>query len=133
MNDPGSALQAPPPRYLLESDSSDEEGQGEYADSSSRRRTQPQPVAEARIEWTIERARDNVSEMVIGIGQAGRYLKRKMGQGADAMKVLHGSAQVGTGSLKEGCLLVLLDDAEGEDAWTIAKSVSAIASGLETW
>ena len=82
MNDPLSSLTVPPPRYLLESDSSDEEGQGLYSSSSTRPRKSP-PVPSVSIQWEDASAQgsstSNAGEILVGVGQAGRYLTRKTG------------------------------------------------------
>jgi hypothetical protein len=111
MLDPLSALSAPPPRYLLESDSSDEEGQGVYGDSSTRApklRTTAPPV---RVQWLDGKAA--YTSAVVGIGQAGRYLQRRAGARLAAL-TLEGSA--GTGfALPGGGLLLVLEDGECAD------------------
>jgi len=79
MNDPLSPLTAPPPRYLLESDSSDEEGQGFYPSSSSKA-PRDLPTISVNLEFDdTNQAGQLVDETFIGIGQAGRYIIRKAG------------------------------------------------------
>jgi hypothetical protein len=134
MNDPvSSALQAPPPRYLLESDSSDEEGQGEYAASSSRRTKRPAVTPNITGEW-VDTAKAGVKEVIIGLGQAGRYLRRKIGtkkggQIKPAVRVLAGQEELGLGTVHDGVLVLALDDAEGEESWSIARELCKIIKG----
>jgi hypothetical protein len=76
MNDPLSSLHAPPPRYLLESDSSDEEGQGAYPETSRR---PPRPTASLNPSIELNLNFSEVKCAVVGVGQAGLYLIRKAG------------------------------------------------------
>jgi hypothetical protein len=123
MNDPGSAISAPPPRYLLESDSSDEEGQGEYAASSSRRAAaRSKPSISTKIVWVSGGNKGDGNEVVIGLGQAGRYLRRKVGGGSEVVvRVLMGDGEVGSGLIVDGVLVLGMEDAEGETAWKLAE------------
>lgn len=130
MNDPTSSISAPPPRYLLESDSSDEEGQGAYgaSSSSSLRQTDrfPPSSTSVRIQW-IGNAKDaNATACVLGIGQAGRYILRKAGTGRsrDDVKIILGDAEIGKGwMVGQTLLLVINDDMSGETAWEISKAL----------
>ena len=128
MNDPTAVISAPPPRYLLESDSSDEEGQGEYAASSSRRGARSKSSPEVRINWEGAEAQKGLKEVVIGIGQSGRYLRRKTGgKGSEkaAVTLTLGGEEVGRGWVIEGMVLMLLEEAEGDEAWRIVEKVTA--------
>lgn len=132
MNDPLFASQAPPPRYLLESDSSDEEGQGEYpyrtpTSSSSRSRIaapEPEPIIE--ISWESgEKTVSEASNVLIGIGQSGRYIARKLGRSKEkaALRIGRGAEQVGKGWILQKSLLVQIEEADGGAAWAIANAL----------
>lgn len=124
MNDPGSAILAPPPRYLLESDSSDEEGQGEYAASSSRRITQIRTAPQVKLDYGSKSAPSGIHDVVIGIGLTGRYLKRKScGKGEAVLRVLVDEEEVGSGWIVDESFLLVLEDHEGEVAWKVAEKV----------
>jgi hypothetical protein len=127
MNDPTAAISAPPPRYLLESDSSDEEGQGEYAASSSRRAERAKATQEVRVDWEDAEAQKGLKEVVIGVGQSGRYLRRKIdskGSEKAAVKLTLGEEEVGRGWAMDGVLLMALEEAEGDEAWRIVEKVT---------
>jgi hypothetical protein len=129
MNDPSSAFNAPPPRYLLESDSSDEEGQGGYpGGSTSHGGRQGKASTKAHsvrvVGSTVQRA---VPEAVVGVGQAGRYLFRKLGlthsaQEAQATVELDGG-KCGTIAYVNGAALICLEEQDGEEAWAVGKGL----------
>lgn len=129
MNDPISPLTAKPPRYLLESDSSDEEGQGAYASSS---RTKP-PVAQPTISWDPsdgDAHGQEVDEVVIGVGQAGKYIAKKAGLAGngDLGLVLHGARGkrvVARAWRSESGWIASAEEAQGEQAWTVAQALTA--------
>jgi hypothetical protein len=117
MLDPLSPHDLPPPRYLLESDSSDEEGQGYYPHQASSSR---QLVERRSVDLTIKATLQDFESAIIGIGQAGRYLARKAGvtgvQGGSQGTVLEvraGEEVVGKGYELGKELLLVLDDDEG--------------------
>jgi hypothetical protein len=80
MEDPLSAVHDRPHRYLLDSDSEDEEGQGLYSPSASG----PSRISKLHIS-SPPSAQVSISsngpfeEVVLGIGQAGKYICRKFG------------------------------------------------------
>ncbi|OCF38164.1 hypothetical protein I316_00388 [Kwoniella heveanensis BCC8398] len=147
MNDPLSPLVVPPPRYLLESDSSDEEGQGEYPhphpEQSSSRRQPPRPKIRVKRSIAFIDARaaagsasafasasasteDEREEVVIGLNQVGRYLLKITGsQGSQAQGEIKVDADVigSTRTLTEGATLVSLDESDlsGEEPWDIVR------------
>ena len=127
MNDPSSAFNAPPPRYLLESDSSDEEGQGGYPGASgsngrlSGKRAAP-PAELARVEaWTSGRA---VAEVIIGVGQAGRFSQRKFGlTGTNGARIMLGENKVGEVIEKGGVAVISVEEQDGEQAWGLVRGL----------
>ena len=134
MNDPSAAFYAPPPRYLLESDSSDEEGQGDYAGShphhaigSSSKST---PLAAAVAGWDSSKA---ISHAIVGVGQAGRYLYRKFGlSGQDGAEVQLNKRPAGIIVLKAGCAVISLEEQDGAEAWAVLRAlVDAVTA--EKW
>lgn len=122
MNDPTTSLNAPPPRYLLESDSEDEEGQGIYPGSGPSRpriRVTRQPVA---VHWDGQKkSYDNV---VIGVGQTGKYLLRKTGAQEDKMRIQRGGEVLGQGFEIGSGLLLHVMEVENDGIWEIAKAIS---------
>ncbi|WVR00220.1 hypothetical protein IAU59_007362 [Kwoniella sp. CBS 9459] len=149
MNDPLSPLVAPPPRYLLESDSSDEEGQGEYPHlehGSSR----PRPKVRTRRHITLdvnarsgEGSAGEDEEVFVGLGQVGRYLSKitgttsagSRGSSSGSQSDVYGQIKVdddvigrimiigndtGSGS---GSKLVSLEESDlsGEEVWEVVK------------
>ncbi|WVF73039.1 hypothetical protein IAT40_007857 [Kwoniella sp. CBS 6097] len=140
MNDPLSPLVAPPPRYLLESDSSDEEGQGEYPhpdhqhqhqqQGSSRNRPKPKLRIKRDIALDVaDAAVDEDGQVFIGMSQAGRYLKKITGTGTSSNS---GSANQVQGEIK-------VDDVVIGSIWAIGKAVRVVSldesdlSGEEVW
>ena len=119
MNDPLSPFDVPPPRYLLESDSSDEEGQGIYGAGSSKPRrpaVSPSITVEHAVQADLGGAGE-VREVVLGVGQAGKYLLRKFLASSSTpatLVVRLDSTVVGRG-YKVGGALVLSVDAKLED------------------
>lgn len=133
MNDHLAALNAPPPRYLLESDSSDEEGQGAYPGSST-----PKPkisIDTPPVEVSVIRGTGNeeVRDLVLALGQAGKYLKKHLGVSGSAVgqeevgKVVVGGRQAGQGwKVGEG-LVFSVNEANlpHEAVWEIAQKLLA--------
>ncbi len=155
--DPTQAINAPPPRYLLESDSSDEEGQGIYPSNSTSgpgptsSRQKPDPKSGSTptpcsIEYkgpipssssSLGDINDDV-DLLLGVGQAGRYLLRLAGGLREeedvAFEVVYGGVSVGRGyrltstnsSSSEGISLVIVVDDHGvpaEGLHTIAETL----------
>lgn len=120
MEDPLSSLHDRPHRYLLESDSSDEEGQGLYGgigpESASGPSTKPKirTTSSDTVVITIngdEGRWATATEILVGLGQAGRFLSRKFGlKGTPDVEVKMGSVVVGSGWTLGTRLVLALDD-----------------------
>ena len=126
MNDPLSPLTVPPPRYLLESDSSDEEGQGSYLTSPSRR-TQNIETPRVTHNWTSPSA-DIFDAVILGTGQPGRYLTRRYGLDSrpSDLEVSLSGLPIGRGWKVEKDLVVALQDEldqPSSSVWECAKSL----------
>ncbi|OCF77196.1 hypothetical protein I204_01181 [Kwoniella mangroviensis CBS 8886] len=126
MNDPLSPLTVPPPRYLLESDSSDEEGQGTYPGAAPGPSTKPKIRINDGIQVNITGLGGEVDEVVVGLGQAGRYiLKGVQGEKIGGIKI--GIKNVG-GVTKVGKnTVVSIEESElgGDECWEVVKSLVA--------
>lgn len=154
MNDPTSSFNLPPPRYLLESDSSDEEGQGDYsgapranplAGTSGSPASKPLRLADVRCQGLQSPGNAGYAEVVVAVGQAGRYALRKLGMGkghGHGHEQGHGQGRVvipAVGGAKDervgaaydvqrkegqsGALLIVVEEQEGERAWAAAKGL----------
>ncbi|ODO05696.1 hypothetical protein I350_04756 [Cryptococcus amylolentus CBS 6273] len=124
MNDPLSALSAPPPRYLLESDSSDEEGQGAYPGSAPASRPKIQPD-QPPVTVTLPTS-GTVEGAVVAIGQAGRFLLKHLPGPTGSEGVIKiGDDKVGVIRAFENELVVLVDDGDlsHENVWAIANKL----------
>ncbi|WVN84993.1 uncharacterized protein L203_100130 [Cryptococcus depauperatus CBS 7841] len=129
MNDPLFSLAAPPPRYRLESDSSDEEGEGIYpggclaGEEKVRRRSR---IVSVRLD-----AGGGRHQVVVGVGQAGRYLVKHMRRVDRVGDVTVDGREVGwvyrlgaAGAVDE-CLVVWVD-VDGLDhgsVWRVAEEM----------
>ena len=123
MEDPLSAVHDRPHRYLLDSDSEDEEGQGIYSPSTSgpSRLSNLHITSPASAPVTIS-SPGPFEEVILGIGQAGKYLSRKFG--ADGkVEVKVGEEVVGTGGVVGGRLVLGVDDEQVEDLHSLATSL----------
>jgi hypothetical protein len=123
MEDPLSAVHDRPHRYLLDSDSEDEEGQGLYSPSASG----PSRISKLHIS-SPPSAQVSISsngpfeEVILGIGQAGKYLSRKFGtDGKVVVKV--GDEVVGSGGALGGRLVLAINDEMVEDLYSLATSL----------
>jgi hypothetical protein len=123
MEDPLSAVHDRPHRYLLDSDSEDEEGQGLYSPSASG----PSRISKLHIS-SPPSAQVSISlngpfeEVILGIGQAGKYLCRKFG--ADGKVVIKvGDEVVGSGGAVGGRLVLGINDEQVEDSHSLASSL----------
>ncbi|KLT45795.1 hypothetical protein CC85DRAFT_282425 [Cutaneotrichosporon oleaginosum] len=126
MYDPTSPLTAPPSRYRIESDSSDEEGEGAYP--SSTRPSRPSPSAAVQIVLLpIDPANPNplsaTGAAVIGIGQAGKFLLRLV-SGRPIFRVEVGNRPAGMGIAVDGGVVVALQDGPAEAAANIVTEVA---------
>lgn len=118
MNDPTATLFAPVPRYLLESDSEDEsEITSGAGPSRPKIQVQAQPYF---IRGLDDRSFDQV---IIGVGQAGRYLSRKLGPSSSSIKVERGDEVVGEGSVMEGVLSLSVKELDHPHIWDLAKAL----------
>jgi len=123
MDDPTISLNAPPPRYLLESDSEDEEGQGVYGSSGSGP-SRPKirlPKETVSVQWTD--SKEDYSHIILGVGQAGAWIRRKVGNGEGVLKVQRGEEALGMGTQVEGVLVVDVKDVDNESVWDVAESL----------
>ena len=128
MNDPVASISAPPPRYLLESDSSDEEGQGYYAGAAGGPSSRPKIRQTTSADISIEGipASRSYDCVVVGTSQAGRYIAKKAGKGHEdpTIKVKSSNGLLGRGwELNYKEVLLALDDVENEDVWTVSKAL----------
>jgi len=124
MEDPLSSVHDRPHRYLLDSDSEDEEGQGIYytesGPSSSRlskikiSTASPEPI-------TISGTHESYDEIILGIGQAGKYLLRKLG--GEVVEVKVGDEVVGSGGVEGGRLVLWVDDGLVGDIHSLAEDL----------
>ncbi|KAL7418369.1 hypothetical protein Q5752_006827 [Cryptotrichosporon argae] len=119
--DPLSPLTAPPPRYLLESDSSDEEGQGQYP-SSSRSRAAP-VVHKAEV---VPLAPLEAQHVVVAVGQLGRYLLRRVSIGRKVLDVTVDGKCIGSGFDSEDAVLVLVNEGSNDTTFDIAKTLLSL-------
>lgn len=128
MNDPVSSISAPPPRYLLESDSSDEEGQGYYAGAAGGPSSRPKIRQTSSADISVESvsASSSYNSVIVGTGQAGRYIAKKAGHRHEdsTIKVKSSNGLLGQGwELSDNELLLALDDVENENVWTVSKAL----------
>lgn len=134
MFDPTSPLTAPPPRYLLESDSSDEEGQGAYPSTSHR----PARAAHRVSVRLLSAPSDPLAEPspspsnafltgagIVGIGQAGKYLLRRAG-GRPILELAVDGKRQGTGVAMDGGVVVAVQDGAAEAAYDIVSQLAGI-------
>jgi hypothetical protein len=129
MIDPLSTIAAPPPRYLLESDSSDEEGQGAYAGGSVPKIRTAAP--EISVRWT-DAVPGSLTGAVVGVGQAGKYLARRAGARMALLVVEIGGTTVGTGfAFGEDGILVVLEEMEKGAFEVVETLVGAVKA--ESW
>lgn len=137
MLDPISSLKAPPPRYLLESDSSDEEGQGAYGASAAHtsRAVPPAPVVSVSpVPGASGTSPLKVASAVVAIGQAGAYLLRRASSARPLLSVTVDSGRAGTVfSLDSGAALIALNELDnGDAAYAVVEAVLG-AVGAESW
>jgi len=123
MNDPTTSINVPPPRYLLESDSEDEEGQGIYGSSGSGPSRPKIAVArdDVSVHWTD--AKIDYEHVVLGTGQAGAWIRRKVGNGEGVLKVQRGEEGLGIGMQLEGILVVDIKEVDNESVWGLATAL----------
>jgi hypothetical protein len=140
MLDPLSPLNVPPPRYLLESDSSDEEGQGVYPSGSRPRIVVPSPVVRV---YTAQPGSETLyDEVIVGVGQAGRYLLKKAGVKAKGgregllVELDEDRRRIGEGYVMGAgsrMLLINLDETVGhESTWRITEEICRVVKA-KSW
>lgn len=118
MLDPTSTVSAPPPRYLLESDSSDEEGQGQYGAEGVRAPKLRVSAPEVSLRPLGEfKPPLQVSSAIVGVGQAGSYLLRSTGgRSKPAFSIEADGERLGTAvRLEDGELLFAVKDGKDWD------------------
>lgn len=135
MFDPTSTVSAPPPRYLLESDSSDEEGQGQYGGASGGVRAPKLRVSAPEIALRPLGAGFapplQVQSAVVGVGQAGSYLLRSTGGRAKPLfSIEAGGDRLGTAVQTEDGLLVAVKD--GKD-WDVVRKLLDNVQASKWW
>ena len=136
MEDPLSAVHDRPHRYLLESDSSDEEGQGLYTTHESGPSKSKSPTALSVNEIEFTGSWDAYDEVILGVAQAGRYLSKtfsgsKAGKGDVEIKA--GGTALGNGRGVGKRLLLAVDEQGLETSLhTIARALVNKAGG-KSW
>ncbi|WWC71948.1 uncharacterized protein I206_105907 [Kwoniella pini CBS 10737] len=127
MNDPLSSLTAPPPRYLLESDSSDEEGQGNYPNYNEGESSKPKIRLNNDLQVSIDGIDgQELNEVITGIGQSGKCTTRlthaqrignvKIGQKITGHVYRSRSEKISIISLEES-------DLNHEEIWELIKAL----------
>lgn len=119
-------MDPPPPRYQIESDSSDEEGHGVYPSSGAGAK----PTAEYNITITAKQVSEPAC-VVVGIGQAGRYFMRRV-RGERIMDIVVDGNPEGAAMWVEGAVFVLLVEVDAAVAFEVARRVTA-ALGAKQW
>ncbi|BEJ17972.1 hypothetical protein CspHIS471_0702490 [Cutaneotrichosporon sp. HIS471] len=128
MYDPTSPLTGPPPRYRIESDSSDEEGQGAYP-TTSHRASAPPPGVNIRllpVDPSNPQPLSGSGAVVVGIGQAGKFLLRRA-VGRPIFQVQVGGQPAGMGVSVDGGVVVALQD--GLEAHEVVKQLAEVVKG----
>ncbi|WVO12538.1 hypothetical protein L204_100138 [Cryptococcus depauperatus] len=129
MNDPLFSLAAPPPRYRLESDASDEEGEGIYPGGClAGREKARRRIVSVRLDVGGGDAGGGRHHVVVGVGQAGRYLVKHMRRVDRVGDVTVDGREMGwvyrLGAV-DGCLVVWVD-VDGLDhgsVWRVAEEM----------
>lgn len=111
MQDPLTSLNIAPPRYTFDSDSEDEDDAVQGSKASSSRSI---PV---ELKFMEKRP---FKEVVIGVGQAGRYLQRHV-RGGDVILEISAGSDLARGVLVGETLIIIVEEAEGVMAHTLAK------------
>lgn len=133
MFDPTSPLTVPPPRYLLESDSSDEEGQGAYPSNSHRPARPFQQVVVRLLTPPSDPLADPSDSPlpslsgagIVGVGQAGKYLLRRA-PGRSVLEVTVDGKRQGRGVAIDGGVVVAVQDGAAEAAFEIVKQLAVL-------
>lgn len=133
MIDPLSPLTAPPPRYLLESDSSDEEGQGVYGGHHASR-TSPAPGPRVQVLPLGDDPLPAVDSVVVGVGQAGKYLLRRAGARQAVLEVELDGHRLGAAFVVPGGLFIGLHDADkGDAAFSVVQELTTLVKAKNWW
>lgn len=110
MEDPLSALHDRPHRYLLDSDSEDDETLAGPSRISKIQISTPSPP-QITITGLQSAAEGPYEEVIIGVGQAGKYLTRKLGVKPEVqVKFAEGGEVVGSGGVMGGRLVLQVDE-----------------------
>lgn len=88
---------------------------------------EPLPVS---VRWTDEaRAYEHV---IVAVGQASRYLKRKIGGSYGVLTITRGEDLMGEGIEVEETLVVSVTEEEGEGVWELARAIKEAVKS-ESW
>lgn len=136
MEDPLSAVHDRPHRYLLESDSSDEEGQGLYTvteSGPSKSKSNSNPLSSGDIE--ITGSWESYDEVVLGAGQAGRYLAKSFGVAVKKgdVEINAGGTVLGSGWTVGKRLLLSLDEGGLEQSLHSISQALVNKAGGKPW
>lgn len=122
MEDPSGPARGSAHRYLLESDSEDDEEQGYLSSkdgpSKPKIRIESQPFVLRHVN-----PNQQYDQVVIGVGQAGGYLERKLGVKQSGLTVLQGANSVGRGFEIGSTLLLSVNEVDNEDVWSLARTL----------
>jgi hypothetical protein len=119
MNDPISSFDAPPPRYILESDSEDEEGEGWYQGGGPSRPKLQVEKLPFGLRW--QGPQREFEAVIVGLGQVGRYLVRKSEVSAGVVDVHQGDEVLGQGYEVAGSLVISMKEVESDSVWEVAR------------
>lgn len=135
MEDPLSAVHDRPHRYLLESDSSDEEGQGLYTvteSGPSKSKSTLKPLTSSDIE--ISGPWEAYDEVILGVGQAGRYLIKSFGVvGKGDVQIKAGGTVLGSGWAAGKRLLLSVDEGGMEESLHSIAQALIDKAGQKSW
>jgi hypothetical protein len=110
MEDPLSALHDRPHRYLLDSDSEDDETLAGPSRISKIQISTPSPP-QITITGLQSAAAGPYEEVIVGVGQAGKYLARKLAVKPEVeVKLAEGGEVVGSGGMVGGRLVLQVDE-----------------------
>lgn len=116
MEDPASTVHDRPYRYLLDSESEDE-----YPDSGPSTSRLSKIQITQPLDVSISGAEDSYDEVILGAGQAGKYLVRKLGVQGNAQVKVAGEV-IGSGGVVDGRLVLGVNEDIG-DLHSLAKGL----------
>ena len=123
MNDPSSSARGSAHRYLLESDSEDDqEDQGYFTSKAGPSRPKLQVESQPFVLRHVN-PNQQYDQVVIGVGQSGRYLERKLGVKQSSVTILQGENSVGSGFDTGSTLVLSVNEVDNEDVWQLAKVI----------